>query len=86
MAPQRRGPWKFVLYGKMRSEKLHKTLGLQMKMFKIEFFSYYETVFGRYTRVGVKKAPFGGYIEHHGISRSDFWNLHEKLSIWVYLA
>ncbi len=36
------------------------TLGLQIKMFKIEFFSYYETVFGRYPRVGVKKAPFGG--------------------------
>ncbi len=50
----------------MRNQKLHKTLGIQIKMFKIDFFSYYETVFGRYPRVGVEKAPFGGVSKTTG--------------------
>ncbi len=49
-----------MIYGKMRNQKLHMIRGLHIKMFKIEFFSYYETVFVRYPRVGVKRPHLGG--------------------------
>ncbi len=45
----------------MRNRKPHISVGLQIKMFKIRFFSFYGTVFGEDPRVGVK-TPYLGSI------------------------